>query len=132
MRSSAHSLRDFVMTLMSTGEMLIAVAILALPREVTLMLVDADLDGRGVIVARMLGVAVLALGTTWWTARRDTERSLRYSPGFIVYNLGVGTLFGWAALAAGQPVVPWIVCVVHLVAGVAFGVLDAAARREFA
>lgn len=132
MPSSAHWRRDFVMTLMSIGEMLVAMAILVLPREVTLMLVDANLDGRGVIVARMMGVALLALGTTWWTAGRDAERLSRYSTGFIVYNVGVGALFGWAALAASHPVLPWFVCAVHLVAGMTFGALDVVARGQFA
>ena len=54
---------------------------------------------------------------------RDADRLARYSAGFIVYNLGVGALFGWAAFAASQPALPWILCVAHLVAGVAVGVL---------
>jgi hypothetical protein len=109
-----------VMTLMSIGEMLVGVAILALPREVALLLVDAALDARGLLVARMLGVAVLALGITWWMARRDSDRPLRYSPGFIIYNLGVGALFGVAALAAARPALPGFVCVAHVTAAVAF------------
>ncbi len=97
--------------------------ILALPREVALLLLDAALDSRGVLVARTLGVAVLALGVTWWTARAEAARLSRYSAGFIVYGVGVGALFGWAALAASQPALPWILCVVHLTAAVTFGML---------
>ena len=111
------------MTLMAIGETSVGMIILALPREVVQLLIDAALDARGLIVARMMGVAVLALGITWWMARGDADRLSRYSAGFIVYNLGVGALFGWAALAASQPALPWIVCVVHLAAGVAFAVL---------
>ena len=121
-RRSAAQPTTLVMTLASVGEMLVAVAILALPREVALLLLDAALDARGQIVARALGVALLALGITWWAARGDAERVSRCSAGFIVYNIGVGGLFGWAALAATHPVIPWIVCVAHLAAGVAFGV----------
>lgn len=112
-----------VVTLVSIGEMLVALAILALPREVTLLLVDAPLEGRGLLVARMMGVAVLALGVTWWIARNDADRVSRCSAGFIVYNLGVGALFGWAALAASHPAIPWIVCGLHLVSGLGFGLL---------
>ena len=111
-----------VIALMSIGEALVGVVILALPRAVTLLLVDAALDAKGQIVARMLGVAILALGITWWMARGDAERLSYCSAGFIVYNLGVGVLFGWAALGARQPALPWIVCVAHLAAGLAFGV----------
>jgi len=132
MRSSEHSLRDLVMTLVSIGEILVALAILALPREVASLLVDVDLDGRGLIIVRIMGIAILALGVTWWKAARDAGRLSLYSAGFVVYNVGVGALFGWAALAASHPVLPWIVCAVHLVAGVTFGVLDVFARRQFA
>ena len=120
-RSGAARAAALVMTLMAIGEAVVGVAIVALPREVALLLVDAVLDARGQIVARMLGVAVLALGITWWMARGDARRRSRYSAGFIVYNVGVGALFGWAALGARQPLLPLTVCVVHLAAGVAFG-----------
>ena len=110
------------MMLMAIGEALVGVVLLVLPSEVVRLLIDATLDARGLIVARMLGVAVLALGITWWMARGDAQPS-RYSAGFILYNLGVGALFGWAALSASQPVLPWIVCVAHLGAGAAIMVL---------
>ena len=78
-RRDADRVARLIVTLVSIGEMLVAVAILALPREVTLLLVDASLDGRGLIVARMMGIAVLALGMTWWMARRDADGLSRYS-----------------------------------------------------
>jgi len=132
MRSSAHSLRDLVMTLASIGETSVALAMLALPREVASVLVDVDLAGRGLVIVRMMGVAVLALGITWWTAGRDAEHAALNSSGFVLYNVGIGTIFGWAALGASHPALPWIVCAVHLVAGVTFGVLDLVTRRQFA
>jgi len=122
-RRDADRVARLIVTLVSVGEMLVAVAILALPREVTLLLVDASLDGRGLIVPRMMGIAVLALGMTWWMARRDADGLSRYSAGFIAYNLGIGALFGGAALAAVHPAIPWIVCGVHLVSGLGFGLL---------
>ena len=60
---------ELLVALMAIGEMSVGMVILALPREVALLLVDASLDGRGPIVARMMGIAVLALGITWWMAR---------------------------------------------------------------
>jgi hypothetical protein len=122
-RPAAARAAALVIILMAIGEALVGVVLLALPREVVQLLIDATLDARGLIVARMMGVAVLALGITWWMARGDADRLSRYAAGFIVYNLGVGALFGWAALAASQPALPWIVCVAHLAAGVAFAVL---------
>ena len=127
-RSTAMRAATLVVTLMSIGEALVGVAIVAVPREVALLLIDVTLDVRGQIVARMLGVAVLALGITWWMARGDADRRSPHSAGFIVYNLGVGALFGWAALGARQPALPWIVCIAHLTAGVAFGMLVGRSR----
>ena len=109
-----------VMALMAIGEVLTGIAILALPREVALLLVDASLDAQGLVVARVLGVAALALGVTWWAARDDAHGVSRCGAGFIVYNTGVGALFGWAARGASHPVLPWIVCVVHLAAAAVF------------
>ena len=120
-RSTARQPVTLVMTIASIGEMVVAVAILALPRDMAILLLDAALDARGQIVARVLGVALLALGMTWWAARGDAQHVSRCSAGFSVYNIGVGALFGWAALAAAHPVIPWILCVAHVTAGVAFG-----------
>ena len=108
---------------MAIGEVSVGMVLLVLPREVALVLIDAVLDARASIVARMMGIAVLALGVTWWQARGDAPGLARYRAGFIVYNLGVGALFCWVALAASQPAIPWIVSIAHLAAGVAFMVL---------
>lgn len=122
-RPASERAATFVVTLMAIGETSVGMLLLAFPRELVLLLIDATLDARGVIVARMLGVAVLALGITWWMGRGDVERLSRYAAGFIVYNAGVGLLFGWAAPAARHPVLTWTVCVLHLAAGVGFGAL---------
>jgi len=106
-----------VITVVAFGEMLVGVLLAAFPRELVQLLVDAALDARGLFVARMLGVAVFALGLTWWHVRGDGRRC---APGFVVYNVGAGLVFGWAAIGASQPVLPWLVCSVHLAATVAF------------
>ena len=68
-RPASERAATLVVTLMAIGESLVGVVLLAMPREVVQLLIDAALDARGLIVARMLGVAVLALGITWWMAR---------------------------------------------------------------
>src|SRR5262249_31424844 len=94
-RSAAKRTAMLVFMLVSLGEMLAGVVLLAAPQQTARLLVDVTLDAGGAIVARMLGVAVLALGITWWLARAEPGRC---TPGFLVYNFGVGLLFGWAAL----------------------------------
>ena len=113
---------EFVFVLMALGELAVGIAALAYP-PVIAFVADARLDANGLLVARMLGAAVLALGVTWWTARNDPERLSRHAAGFIAYNIGVGALFALAATAAARPALPALVAVTHLVAG---GVLTAA------
>jgi hypothetical protein len=98
-RSNTERGAMLVIALMSIGEALVGVVILALPREVTLLLVDAALDAKAQIVARMLGVAILALGITWWMARGDAERLSHVRPGSSS-TTSVSAAFGWAALGA--------------------------------
>src|SRR5215831_9631093 len=119
-RSAAKHPAMLVFMLVSLGEMLVGVAILAAPQQIVRFLLDAGVDAFGAIVARMLGVAVLALGITWWLAREEPSPC---APGFLVYNFGVGLLFGSAALVASNAVLPWIVCVAHLGAGIVFAAL---------
>jgi len=104
------------------GEFGVGLAVLALPEPVTGFLLAAPIEGVGVVIARMLGIALAALGLTWWLARPDlTERRLRLAPGFVGYNLGVGFLFLSYAMAANRPMpVPWLIAELHLLMGLAF------------
>jgi hypothetical protein len=123
--TGAQRVARALLTLSALGEIGVGAVGLAYPQFVALLL-DATLDAGGLLVARMLGSAALALGITWWMARRETARLSRYTAGYIVYNLGVGALFALAALTAVRPALPWLVCIVHLVAGVGFGAAVAA------
>ncbi|MBL8529097.1 MAG: hypothetical protein JNL68_15530 [Burkholderiales bacterium] len=104
------------------GELGVGFAVLAFPEALAEFLLAAPIEGVGVVIARMLGIALAALGLTWWLARRDlTERRLRLAPGFVGYNLGVGFLFLSYAMAANGPVpVPWLIAELHLLIGLAF------------
>jgi hypothetical protein len=111
-----------LLTLMALGELGVGVLVLAFPAPVMGLLLAAPVEGVGLVVTRMAGIAVTALGLTWWRARRDLDQRLtRIAPGFLVYNLGVGLLFlAYAATAAGSVPVSWIVAALHLLAGLAF------------
>lgn len=115
----------------SLAEMAVGVAGLLFP-EILAFLVAAPLDTSGLIIARMLASAVLALGITWWIARRDAALLSRYGAGFIVYNAGVGGAFALAALASARPALPWLVCVAHLLLATGFGAAMAATPRSAA
>jgi hypothetical protein len=104
------------------GELAVGLAVLVSPGPVTELLLAATLAGVGLVVARVLGIAVIALGLTWWLARSFLHQQLKcIAPGFISYNLGVGLLFLFYALAATRPVpLSWAVALVHLLQGLTF------------
>ena len=109
-----------VFVLGALGEMGVGVLIAVVP-EAGRVLIGAPLVDAGLIVARMLGVGVLALGLTWWLSRNDAAAVARCTAGFVLYNFGLGALFGLAAVAAERPALPWLLCVAHLVLGAGFG-----------
>jgi hypothetical protein len=113
---SARRAAELLFLLSTLGEMGVGIAVLAFP-EILALLLDMRLDAAGLLAARMLGSAVLAIGITWWVARRDPQRISRYAAGFIVYNLGFGVLFVFTAAHASRPALPCLVAVVHLLAG---------------
>jgi hypothetical protein len=109
------------------GEIGVGVVLLPFP-QVAALLLDASLDGTGLLVARGLGGAALALGLTWWVARNDARALAYCTAGFIIYNMVVGALFAFQALHAARPALPWLVGIVHLAAGGAFAAAVAFAR----
>jgi hypothetical protein len=119
----------FLLTLSALGEIAVGVALVAYPSLVA-FLMAAPVDSNGLLVARMMGGAMLALGVTWWIARAEPGRLTHYVAGYLIYNLVVGVLFVAAALYASRALVPWIVAIVHLGAGAAFGTAMAMARKQ--
>ncbi len=105
----------------AAGEIGVGALALAFPQILALLLA-APLDASGLLVARMLGSAVLALGVTWWISRNEPlpQLSSRYAAGFVIYNLGMGVLFLLRALAPPESALPWVVAIVHVSAGLAF------------
>lgn len=112
---------QFLFTLSALGEIAIGIVALLFPQIVALLLATS-LDGTGQLIARMLGSAVLALGVTWWLARRDPFPQLmsRYAAGFLVYNVGIALLFLVRALVVAAPALPLVVAIVHVLAGLGF------------
>jgi hypothetical protein len=95
-------------------------AVLAFPGAVMGLLLATTLEGLSLVIARMLGLAIMALGVTWWLAGSDLQQQLRrIAPGFIIYNVGMGVLFLCYALSSARAV-PWAVALVHLLVGFAF------------
>ena len=119
--SLAARIGRLVFAVLALIELGVGLAVLAFPGTVGGLLLAAPLEGVGLVVARMLGIAIFALGLTWWLANRDPYQwRKRIAPGFISYNLGVGLLFFLYALAATRVMIlPWTVAVFHLLVGFA-------------
>lgn len=101
------------------GEIGVGLLALAWPQVMSLLLA-APLDAGGLMVSRMLGAAIVALGATWWLARNDEGGLARNAVGFLIYNVVVGVLFAIQAFAAAHAALPWIVAIVHLGAATGF------------
>ena len=75
--------------------------LLALPSRLATLLLGAPLDTPAELtLARVAGVALVALGVACWLARHDGQsraaRGLVW--GMFSYNAGVAIVFAWAAL----------------------------------
>ena len=128
-RSGAQRAAALLFSASALGEIGVGLFLLPFPQLAALLL-DAPLDGPGLLVARGLGGAALALGLTWWLARNDARALASCTAGFILYNVAVGALFAFQALQAARPLLPGVVGVVHLGAGGAFAAATALARAR--
>lgn len=105
------------------GEMAVGLTVAAWPGQTMSLLLGMPVAGTGEIAARMCGIAVAALGATWWIDRRhlDGVRLRRLAPSFIGYNAGTGLLLLAHALSAERLlVVAWAVAATHLAAAGAY------------
>jgi len=128
-RSRTQRAAALLFSASALGEIGVGLFLLPFPQLAALLL-DASLDGTGLLVARGLGSAVLALALTWWIMRNDARALARCTAGFIIYNVVVGALFAFQALHAAHPALPWLVGIAHLVAGGAFVAATAFARAR--
>jgi len=127
----ARNLAAALLSLGAVGEMGVGLAVLVYPPLLGFLL-QSPLGTGGLLTSRMAGIAVLALGITWWTARNEANGLSKSTPAFLVYNLAVGVLFLVQALALPTAALfPWVVALLHLSAGIAFGaaVLVGGSRR---
>ena len=104
------------------GELIVGLAAVAFPQTVLGFLLKAPVVDAAVVIARMLGITLAALGLTWWFASNDRHGLGRCTAGFLAYNLGIGLLFLLLALDSPRVPVLWVVASLHLLAGLGSGV----------
>jgi hypothetical protein len=92
-------------------------ALLVLPSFLSTLLLGSSLDGPvASTVARVAGVAILALAIACWIARHDGQsRAAKGLVGaMLLYNGGVATLLAYASMALGlSGLALWPVVLIH-------------------
>jgi hypothetical protein len=104
-------------------EILAGLVLILLPGPTIRLLLGAPPDVVGLMVGRIAGVALLALGVACWGARSDAGGAARVGTvgAITLYNLGVGgllVLFALTGEASGLGV--WSAGLFHLVLAAGF------------
>jgi hypothetical protein len=105
------------------GEMAVGALAALFPGTVMTFLLYDTVQGTGLVVARMVGVAIVALGWTWWQARNEPRaRLMRLAGGgLLLYNFGVAAIFAGYLYSRGLLLwVPMLVAAAHLSVGAGF------------
>ncbi len=63
-----------LLALTAVGEAVTGLVLLVYPPLVVRLLFDAEIAGVGVVMSRVAGAALLAIGVACWLARYDPER----------------------------------------------------------
>ena len=124
--TSARRAAEMVFTLSAAGEIGVGLLVAVLPATVMGLLLGSPLDGAGAAAARMMGIAVAALGVAWWPDRNrlDPRRLREVAPAFIGFNLGVGLVFLAASWTSGRALsMSSLVAAVHLLAASALAII---------
>ncbi len=109
------------------AEGLTAAALLAVPDVVALLLFGSGLDGGGPAMARMLGVALIALVVACWPGAGVTAGTRAAFRGLLAYNLLATAYLLLLALSGPRGILLWPAVAAHG----AVSVLLLAGGREF-
>ncbi len=114
-----------LLTIDAAGESLTGLALLLAPEATARFLLGAKPNVAGAMIARICGVALMAIGIACWGARNDSGSVTGSSTlkAITFYNAGVGLLLVlFAAIAKTGSIVPWSVGVLHLALAAAFAI----------
>jgi hypothetical protein len=106
-----------LLTIAAAVEGLVGLALLLAPDATSVLLLGAEPDRVGLMLGRVGGVALMALGMACWGARTDSASAARLGTLLAItfYNTGAGLLLV-AAAATGKfgGMVVWSAGVLHL------------------
>src|SRR6266404_8086678 len=104
------------LTLTAIIEAATGLALIAVPAIVVRLLLGAEISGASILLGRVAGAALLALGVACWLARDDTQS--RAARGLVVamlmYNIPATAVLAFAGIGLGlQGVMLWPAVVLH-------------------
>lgn len=86
-----------LLTVMSVLEGVTGIAVIAAPSFVSSLLLATSLEGAGLIIARLAGVALLTLAVACWLARlKDASATSGTVTAMLLYNTGAAIVFVYA------------------------------------
>jgi hypothetical protein len=99
----------YVLVLAAVGEAATGLALLVVPALVGRLLLGAELTGVAIPVARVLGIALIALGVACWPGRTALC-------GMLTYGAGVALFLGYLGLAGRfAGVLLWPAVIAHVI-----------------
>jgi len=114
-----------LLTIAAAGESLTGLAFILAPEATTRFILGAKPNVAGVMLGRVVGVALMAIGIACWGARNDTGSATRSGTlkAITFYSAGVGLLLVlFAAIAKTGSIVLWSAGVLHLALAAAFAI----------
>ena len=110
-----------LLTLAAVAEAATGAALIVVPSLVGRLLLGTELFGVALLVGRVAGIALFALGIAWWRARDDTQsRAARgLVAALLFYNVAIVALLAFAGLGLGLwGIALWPAVVLHAVMAV--------------
>jgi hypothetical protein len=115
--------RRQLLTIATLAECLAGVALVVTPDAGVTLLLGAEPGAVGLMVARIAGVALLALGIACWGARADSGGAAQTGTlrAITIYNAGAGLLLiAFVATGKASGVAVWIAGMLHLALAAGF------------
>jgi len=107
-----------LLTFTAITEFITGLLLVVLPSQVTTLLLGSTIDSPvALTIARVAGVALMALGIACWIARKDNQSSAVKGllTGLIVYNTGVIAALAFSDFSLQQSgIALWPVILAHL------------------
>lgn len=105
-----------VLEITSVSEFLTGVALLWSPSVVVQLLFGSEISGIGIILSRIGGIALIALGVSCWPGKDKARRINQAYGGMLTYNLLAAVYLAYIGLK-GQTIgkLLWLAVIVHVI-----------------